>query len=584
MSSFASVFIEQVTVRWFRGIEECSVRLEPGLTVLVGRNNAGKSRLLRALAVALAAVPPDRDDITVHGTPSLPTIDIMVAPLVVTGQEQSFDARSRARLGKGIQAVADEPVVERFVWRTAIRPSADGGVRTDTAQLIYNTAASTWDEPKNPTGLTADQRTLIAATLIDTRRDLVEELVRRGSPARRVLDDLEISDGDRTPLEGGLRDLGSKIIESSGALAAIRESLETLTKSIDGMGTPRLQPLPVRLEELARSVSIDMDTGTGGLPLRLHGAGARSLASLQVQGVLYDRRLGKDGPALRPHPITLVEEPEAHLHPQAQFELPTLMEALPGQKVISTHSSHLASVLNPSCLRLLKPKHTTVAVTELRAPAPHSAAAQSSASALDIASVEKLRRLIERPFGELLFANAIVMGDGATERSLIPPLARHRLGHRAHGLCVIDPGSMGNELATAVLKFANLVGIPWLLFADSDKAGRDAANHLVTTHGAGDLSRIVWVGDPSAPKGEATEAMFVAFDADLCVEACRPLGFLGGAPTVKAFMIKHKGVLGRLLADALVRRLPFPPGASYAPGYWPAPLETLLQRLDPLLP
>ena len=40
----------------------------------------------------------------------------------------------------------------------------------------------------------------------------------------------------------------------------------------------------------------------------------------QVQGILYDRLLGADGGSLRPHPVTLVAEPEAHLHPQAASE------------------------------------------------------------------------------------------------------------------------------------------------------------------------------------------------------------------------------------------------------------------------
>ena len=227
-------------------------------------------------------------------------------------------------------------------------------MRSDRALLVFDQTSRSWQQPQNVTSLSVDQRSLIAADLVETGRDLVEELDRRGSPIRRILDDLDIAAGRRTELEDGLRELGGEIITSSGSLAALQVAFESLSRSVDTMGLPSLQPLPIRLEELARSVSIDLDTGNGGLPVRFHGAGARSLTSMQVQGVLYDRRLGRDGPALRPHPISLIEEPEAHLHPQAQFELPMLLDHIQGQVIVSTHSTHFVSVVDPRSIRLLR--------------------------------------------------------------------------------------------------------------------------------------------------------------------------------------------------------------------------------------
>ncbi|MEK8228708.1 TOPRIM nucleotidyl transferase/hydrolase domain-containing protein [Oerskovia sp. M15] len=95
--------------------------------------------------------------------------------------------------------------------------------------------------------------------------------------------------------------------------------------------------------------------------------------------------------------------------------------------------------------------------------------------------MEKLKRLAERPFGEILFASAIVVGDGATERGFLPPVLRQALGAKAHGVCVIDPESMSTPTALAVAKFANTVGTPWFIFADSDPAGVAAVKALATT-------------------------------------------------------------------------------------------------------
>ena len=52
-STHASVFVERVTIRNFKGIRGLEVELQQGLTLLVGRNNAGKSRILRALHIAI---------------------------------------------------------------------------------------------------------------------------------------------------------------------------------------------------------------------------------------------------------------------------------------------------------------------------------------------------------------------------------------------------------------------------------------------------------------------------------------------------------------------------------------------------
>ena len=193
-----------------------------------------------------------------------------------------------------------------------------------------------------------------------------QELGRPGSAIRRILSDLEIDEAVREGLERDLTELSSRIVDGSATLADMRIALEEMTRYIGGIGEPSLRPVPSRLEELARSVVVEMDTGSGSLPARLHGSGTKSLASLQLQGVFYKHRMGKDGNPPRPHPVTLIEEPEAHLHPQAVFELPELVRSLSGQVVASTHSSHLVSASDPRSVRILRPDGTKTRVVDIR--------------------------------------------------------------------------------------------------------------------------------------------------------------------------------------------------------------------------
>ena len=578
---FASVHVESCRLRNFRGIVDCSVEFEANLTLLVGRNNAGKSRVLRALSVAMGS-PADVDDLTV-GDDTQPTIDVVVAPNpdAATAPEEAFSKLVGRRLEQ-IQVLQEQPLVERFAWRTVIERSGEGlGVRSTSYGLIFDSNAKDWVLPSSPIPLTRDQRSMFAAELVDTRRDLFEELTRRGSAIRRVLSDLEVDDETRRDLEQELSELGGRIVTSSLALEAIRKSLDEMERQVGSLGKPALNPLPIRLEELARSVTIDLDAGAGALPIRLHGAGARSLASLQVQGVHYTRRLGQDGPSIKPHPLTLVEEPEAHLHPQAQLELSNLLQVLPCQVIASTHSSHVVTSIEPRCIRLIRsePRQTKVidlGPAQVEAEVTHRASRPST----HVEEMEKLKRLVERPFGELLFSSAVVLGDGATERAFLPVVFRHALGHRAHGVCVVDPASLGGGVAHATIKFAKLAEIPWLIFCDSDGQGRAAAQKLVNDHGDGSSDHVVWITaqDGADKSDSAIERMLAAFDPEICRDACvavRP--DIDRTQEPLRLLKQLKGSGGSLLAQALIEKYP-------APATWPAALRKLVNVLSDLLP
>lgn len=576
-TDFAPVFVERVRIQNFRGLRDLTLDLDPDVTLLVGRNNAGKSRVLRALALALGADAAQLDDLTVNSAEPA-EIDIVLAPprSANATDEDAFDIAVTRRLAV-VQTLREEPLRERFAWRTIVIRSAEGmGARADARVLTYDVAAGEWALAENAPQLTRDQRSLIAAHLVETTRDLVDELTRRGSAVRRVLSDLEVPAEARREIEEELQSLGQRIVSDSTTLDAVKQALEQLEKTVGSLGKPALNPLPIRLEELARSVAIDLDAGTGALPIRLHGSGARSLASLQVQSVLYDRRLGADGTAVRPQPVTLIEEPEAHLHPQATFELAGLLANTRGQVVASTHSSHLVTTVLPRSIRLLRQEGAAAVVVDLSPiQEPDETTPRARRPALHAAEMEKLKRLVERPFGELLFASAVVIGDGATERAFLPPILRDALGVRGHAVCVIDPGSMGNELAMAAVKFAKLVRIPWLLFADADEQGKQDADGLISSHGDGDTSLVVYGGASSGGiRRGATEAMLVQFDEDLCRSACRAVRpELRDDASALDLLKALKGSAGASLAHALLERYP-------EVAAWPQPLRELVRRLE----
>ncbi len=570
-SQFAQLYLESCTIHNFRGLMNCHLEFERDLTLLVGRNNAGKTRILRALEVAFGH-PVRLDDLTV-GSLEPATIEIVIAPAHSRegSEDEEFDESVVELLGRGaMHDLGETRTRERFAWRTTARKSDEGlGAQTVSELLNFNHRSGNWELQESPLRLSRRQSRLFSANLVRESRDLGRDLSQRGSAIRRILSDLEIDEAQRSTFESQLEKLSKSISRESDVLQDVLISLKELETLVGTMGSPEINPLPSRLEELFRSVAIDLDTGNGALPIRLHGAGARSLASLQIQGVNYRWRLGRDGPSIRPFPITLVEEPEAHLHPQAELELGELLAPLPGQVIASTHSVHLVTSVDGRCIRLLRQEMGATRIIDLepdqrsghrlKRPVTHGE------------EIEKLKRLVERPFGELLFANAVVMGDGATERAFLPALLRHALGARAHGVCVIDPGSLGTEMARAVAKFADLVNIPCHIYADSDKDGRGAVGNIMEQVSLIRRPRVTWIGG-SKDANVAFEKMMVTFDKQLCLRAVQDV-----RPDLKAgkplkLMTGLKGSVGVALARRLIDK--------YSDlDEWPDSLKELINHL-----
>lgn len=91
-------------------------------------------------------------------------------------------------MGGDAQAISDPPFRERFAWRTHVRRSAEGlGARSGFKILTFDTASGAWVERAGAKELGRDARGLVASDLVNTGRDLMEELSRRARASVRCL-------------------------------------------------------------------------------------------------------------------------------------------------------------------------------------------------------------------------------------------------------------------------------------------------------------------------------------------------------------------------------------------------------------
>jgi putative ATP-dependent endonuclease of OLD family len=536
--------VARVVIEDFCGIDHADLQLEPGSTFLVGENNAGKTSVLRALAVAFGARRAGRDDLRrgPGGSAIGPaTIDVYLSP----SDGSEFDELTRQRLARGVQRHSDGERAEVAAFRTVLAPSEEGAQLTAERRFLQPRQRGAWVE--SPTAFQPAVLGLVAVHLLDASRDLMDDLGSRGSAWGRVVADLEVSDlparpdGSEDPLgrvglEQDLQAIALRIREASPVLTQLEEDLGGLADSQTTVGSVGLVALPARVEELARTIEVVIKQRDATvLPLRFHGLGSRSLASLLVFQTLCSLRVGADQ-GLRPRLLTLMEEPEAHLHPQAVVALRAIIERLPGQQLITTHSPQLVAEVAPQSVRLVRRSTTGTSILSL----PPETAKQMA----------QFRRFVERPLGEIFFARLVVFGDGTTERNTLPVLLAPLLGCDPGGMGItfVDTEGMEHPKVSKVIEALEALQIPWLVYADNDVAGARALANITVGGVPLDFDHLnVVLGGSKQMEQLLIDA---GYDVEIEAVAAESNQPIGGALTPLKFLCGGKG----WAAEAVARK------------------------------
>ena len=153
-------------------------------------------------------------------------------------------------------------------------------------------------------------------------------------------------------------------------------------------------------------------------------------------------------------PILALEEPEAHLHPNAQRTLYRQLKSFGGQKIISTHSPYLAGQAELSELRHFYKSEDKTEITEIHL------------DELKEEDQHKIRFDIESSKGEVLFSNLVVMCEGETEQILLPIFAKRYWGMSDFELGINFVKTGKNYQLLYLLRFLK---IEWFIFSDYDK-------------------------------------------------------------------------------------------------------------------
>jgi putative ATP-dependent endonuclease of OLD family len=427
-------------------------------------NNTGKTSFLKALQLALGNRQfVSQDDFFIQGrsVSEKIIIDLLIVP--VDGDGKRFEDFSEDweilfttdRIRNDIDGKAFVPL-RTIITFDAIKNSYK------TQQFILQE----WPEFKQGDidwfGVDNSKKTSfhfdeVPFFYMDAQRDILEDTKLRSSYLGKMLSKIEYSKEDIKEIEEQIELLNEKAVSSSDILSNIKTTLKELDTAMDTRSEGiEITPFTKKIRDLNKGLTIYYTDRHDSFSMEYHGMGTRSWSSLLTLKsfiALLLKNAEKEKSVF--FPVLAIEEPEAHLHPNAQKKLFGQINAISGQKIIATHSPYIAATANLGQIRNF---YKDVTVT----------CGRVETDSLTGEEIRKINRQVINTRGEIFFSKLIVFFEGETEEQALPIFAQKHFGKTPveMGLDFIGVGGYGGYLP--FLRFAEALKIPWLIFSDAE--------------------------------------------------------------------------------------------------------------------
>ena len=421
--------IVRIVIQNYRVFRSLDIAVDDALCCLIGENNSGKTAILRAIQLCLDVSLPSsfrslvREDIYTAidiSNPSQVLIGIEFSDFEGKVNEEALvstwkTAADRARLfyrfrprpsvREQLQSGQMEPgnlTLEDYAWE--IKGGGDPAV--DLTDIAWN------DDGIGDAVRFSDLQSFLVVHL-PALRDVENDLRNvRQSPLIRLVESFEIPPSEQEALIQIL-DQANEEISKSQTVAQVAQAIDHRFKEVSGpafemdaglgLSAATFRAILRNLKILLSDTSLqDFEPGRNGL-------GMNNILYIAILLEYLQRRISAGKSAGQ---LILLEEPEAHLHPQLQFSLISALSEIGVQTILTSHSTHVTSqVPLATIVSLSKRDDATISVGNL--------AKNASLAANEIADLE---RYLDSTKSSLLYARRVMLVEGPAELFLIPAL------------------------------------------------------------------------------------------------------------------------------------------------------------------
>ncbi|MCK5111816.1 MAG: AAA family ATPase [Arcobacteraceae bacterium] len=394
------MYLEKLDIQNFRGIKEASLAFNKNINILIGSNNVGKSAIIDTLRLVFSYGTNQRRDIYINES------DFHIS---TTGLQNTIEFHLKFKIENPIEAGMFYDLLS--IDSTTKEQSLELHFRYTLDTSASKIKLSVWGGENEGHSISSEIFDNIYFVYLGALRDVEKHMKPiRGNKLGGLYKQL-VTSGEDEKLVEELK----KAIETPEWKAFIEKGEEKINEHLKNttfLNDPKqevtISPIPFEFDRIADSMTARIPFGSETLELHQNGLGYNNLIyTATILGDLDSRN--------EYYKSLLIEEPEAHLHPQLQNVLFSYLKSYASdfQTFITSHSPTITAKTDLDSLLVVHKNENSI----IKSLALIN-------SGLNPKQKKYLSKFLDVTKSQLFFAKGVIFVEGISEALLLPIFAK----------------------------------------------------------------------------------------------------------------------------------------------------------------